>query len=76
MRAPSPLPVAGSGTIFFTEGGSETEIMYRHGFELPEFALFPLLDVPSAVTAMRDMFRAQLDGAAEVGLGFLLAGRD
>ena len=37
MRAPSPLPVAGSGTVFLTEGGSETEIMYRHGFELPEF---------------------------------------
>src|SRR3546814_8129127 len=74
MRAPSPLPVAGSGTIFFTEGGSETEIMYRHGFELPEFAMFPLLDIPSAVAALHDMFRAQLDVAAEFGFGFLLSG--
>src|SRR3546814_6973805 len=76
MRAPSPLPAAGSGTVFLTEGGSETEIMYRHGFELPEFALFPLLDIPSAVAALRDMFRAQLDVAAEFGLGFLLTGLD
>ncbi|WP_159590444.1 homocysteine S-methyltransferase family protein [Chelativorans xinjiangense] len=76
MRAPSPLPVAGSGPVFLTEGGSETEIMYRRGFELPEFAMFPLLDIPSAVTAMRDMFRAQLDVAAEFGLGFLLSGLD
>lgn len=76
MRAPSPLPAAGSSLIFLTEGGSETEIMYRHGFELPEFAMFPLLDSPSAVTALRDMFRAQLDVAAEFNLGFLLTGLD
>lgn len=76
MRAPSPLPAAGSGTVFLTEGGSETELMYRHGFELPEFAMFPLLDIPDAVTAMRDMFRAQLDVAAEFDLGFLLSGLD
>ncbi|MFC6486596.1 hypothetical protein [Nitratireductor sp. GCM10026969] len=50
--------------------------MYRHGFELPQFAMFPLLDIPSAVTVMRDMFRAQLDVAAEFGLGFLLTGLD
>lgn len=62
--------------MFLTEGGSETEIMYRHGFDLPEFALFPLLDVPRAVAALRGMFRAQLDVAAEFGLGFLLTGLD
>jgi homocysteine S-methyltransferase len=76
MRAPSPLPVAGSGTVFLTEGGSETEIMYRHGFALPAFAMFPLLDIPRAVAALRDMFRAQLDVAAEFSLGFLLSGLD
>src|SRR3546814_4364142 len=50
--------------------------MYRHGFELPEFAMFPLLDIPSAVAALHDMFRAQLDVAAEFGFGFLLSGLD
>ena len=76
MRAPSPLPAAGSGPIFLTEGGSETEIMYRHGFELPEFAMFPLLENPAAITALRDMFRAQLDVAAEFCFGFLFTGLD
>lgn len=76
MHAPSPLPPAGSGELFLTEGGTETEIMYRHGFELPEFAMFPLLDDPKAVTALRAMFGAQLDVAAEFGLSFLLSGLD
>lgn len=76
MPVKSPLPQSGSGTLFLTEGGSETEIMYRHGFELPKFAMFPLLNNPGAVIAMRDMFRAQLDVAAEFGFGFLLSGLD
>ncbi|MCH9663117.1 MAG: homocysteine S-methyltransferase family protein [Gammaproteobacteria bacterium] len=76
MSVPSPLPPYGSGEVFLTEGGSETEIMYRHGFELPEFAMFPLLDNPKAVTIMRDMYCAQLDVAAEYGLSFLLTGLD
>jgi homocysteine S-methyltransferase len=76
MQMPSPLPPAKSGHIFLTEGGSETEIMYRHGFELPEFAMFPLLDNPRAVAALRGIFRAQLDVAAEFGLGFMLTGLD
>ncbi|MEA3057580.1 MAG: homocysteine S-methyltransferase, partial [Sphingomonadales bacterium] len=33
------------GLRYLAEGGQETELMYGHGFELPQFALFPLLDV-------------------------------
>lgn len=62
--------------LFLTEGGTETEIMYKHGFELPEFAMFTLLEKPAAVTAMRDMFRSQLDVAAEFGMSMLLTGID
>lgn len=76
MAVSSRLPHAGSGEIFLTEGGSETEVMYRHGFELPEFAMFPLLENPKAVAVMRDFFRAQLDVAAEYDLSFLLSGLD
>ncbi len=76
MKVPSPLPTAGSGEIFLTEGGSETEVMFRHGFELPEFAMFPLLDNPNAITVMRDFLRAQLDVAAEFGTSFLLTRHD
>ena len=76
MPVQSPLPPAGSGEVFLTEGGTETEVLYRHGFELPEFAMFPLLENLGAITAMRGMFRAQLDVAAEFGLSFLLTGLD
>ncbi len=76
MAIQSPLPAMGSGEIFLTEGGTETEIMYRHGFELPEFSMLPLLDNPKAVSAMRDVFSQQLDVAAEFGLSFLLTGLD
>lgn len=38
--------------------------------------MFPLLDDPKAVTALRAMFGAQLDVAAEFGLSFLLSGLD
>lgn len=69
---PNPYP----GELFLTEGGTETEIMYKHGFELPEFAMFPLLENPIAVTAMRDMFRSQLDVAAEFAMSMLLTGID
>lgn len=76
MPVQSPLPPSGSGDIFLTEGGSETEIMYRHGFELPEFAMFPLLENPKAVSVLRGVFAQQLDVAAEYGLSFLLTGLD
>ena len=76
MALQLPLPPIGSGEIFLTEGGSETEIMYRHGFDLPEFAMFPLLDNPKAVSAMRGVFTEHLDVAAEYGFSFLLTGLD
>jgi S-methylmethionine-dependent homocysteine/selenocysteine methylase len=76
MRIPSPLPPIGSGELFLTEGGSETEMMYRHGFELPEFAMFPLLGNPKAVPILREMYCTQLEVAAEYGLSFLLTGLD
>jgi len=76
MTIQSPLPSMGTGEFFLTEGGTETEMMYRHGFELPEFCMLPLLDNPQAVSAMRGMFCQQLDVAAEFGLSFLLTGLD
>lgn len=76
MRAPSPFPPAGSGGIFLTEGGTETEMLYRHGFDLPEFCMLPLLDDPRAMEVLRGLFRAQLDVAAEFGLSMMLTGLD
>ena len=64
------------GKFYLTEGGTETEVMYKWGFELPEFAMFPLLDNPEADAVIRDMYRRYLDVAAEQNTGLLLNGHD
>lgn len=71
-----PFPDQVPGVDYLTEGGQETEVMYRHGFELPEFAMFPLLDQPRAVAVLRDMYTRYLDTAAGHGFGVLIGGLD
>ncbi|MEX5728099.1 homocysteine S-methyltransferase [Rhodovulum iodosum] len=64
------------GLLYLAEGGTETEIMYRHGHELREFAMFELMNKPAAVADMTDMYRRYLDMAAKHGFAALLAGFD
>ena len=52
------LPARRDGVIYLTESGIETEIMYKRGYELPEFAMFPLLENPEVVGLARAV-RAQ-----------------
>jgi S-methylmethionine-dependent homocysteine/selenocysteine methylase len=70
------FPPQRSGLLYLTEGGPETEVMYKHGFELPEFAMFPLLDDPAGVARLREMYRAVLDVAVEQACGVVLGGLD
>jgi homocysteine S-methyltransferase len=76
MSILNPFPPPNSENVFLTEGGTETEIIYRHGFELSEFAMFPLLENPKAISALRGMYSEQLDVAAQFGLSFMLTGLD
>ena len=62
--------------FYLTEGGTETEILYKWGFELPEFAMFPLLDDPQADAVIRGMYRRYFEVAAEHDTGILLNGHD
>lgn len=64
------------GTLYLTEGGTETEIMYKHGHELPHFAMYPLLDNPNAVADLKVMFEKYLDTVAESGFSALMGGLD
>jgi homocysteine S-methyltransferase len=64
------------GRFYLSEGGTETELMYKYGFELPHFAMFPLLDNPDAVSKMRDMFRSYLEVAAKHNVCALMGGLD
>jgi homocysteine S-methyltransferase len=70
------FPTQKPGSIYLTEGGIETEIMYKWGFELPHFAMFPLLDNPVAVSAMQGMYRRFLDVAAKHQTSVLMGGLD
>ncbi|MEP6786611.1 MAG: homocysteine S-methyltransferase family protein [Sphingomonadales bacterium] len=64
------------GLRYLAEGGQETELMYGYGFDLPEFALFPLLDNPAAVARLTLMYQAVLDVAVRHRMGIFLGGLD
>lgn len=70
------FPPQTKGTVFLTEGGQETEIMYRFGHDLPEFAMYPLLERPDALAALRGMYERYLDVAAAAGCSVLMGGLD
>ena len=62
--------------LYLTEGGTETEIMYKYGYELPKFAMYPLLDNPNAAKELRGMFQRYLEAAAKYGFSALVGGLD
>jgi homocysteine S-methyltransferase len=70
------FPKQQPGLNYLTEGGQETEILYKYGFELPHFAMFPLLDNPRAMTELRGMYGRYLDTAAQHGFGVVIGGLD
>ena len=70
------FPKQQPGLNYLTEGGQETEILYKYGFELPHFSMLPLLDNPRAMTKLRGMYGRYLDTAARHGFGVLIGGLD
>jgi len=70
------FPQQQPGLNYLTEGGQETEIMYKYGFDLPHFAMLPLLDDPRAMAELRGMYGRYLDTAARHGFGVLMGGLD
>jgi S-methylmethionine-dependent homocysteine/selenocysteine methylase len=70
------FPPQREGQLFLTDGGIETEIMYKWGFELPQFAMYPLLDNADAMAAIRGMYRRYLDVVAKHRLSALMGGLD
>jgi S-methylmethionine-dependent homocysteine/selenocysteine methylase len=70
------FPEQSNDTLYLAEGGSETEIMYKFGYELPHFAMFTLLENPDAVAEMKRMFERYLDTVAASGFAALMGGLD
>jgi homocysteine S-methyltransferase len=70
------FPSQKEGRFYLSEGGSETELMYKYGFELPHFAMFPLLNNSDAVLKMREMYISYLEVAAKHKICALMGGLD
>ena len=60
------------GRTYVTDGGMETTLIHREGFELPCFAAFVLLDDERGIEALRSYFRPYLAIAEEHGVGIVL----
>jgi len=69
------FPDRQAGLNYLTEGGQETEIMYKYGFDLPHFAMFPLLDDPRAMSELRGMYSRYLDTAACHSFGVVIGAK-
>ena len=60
------------GGVFLTDGGAETDLIFRRGIELPEFASFVLHDSPRSEAPVRDYFVDYLRIAGDAELGLIL----
>jgi len=76
MNTKQSFPDQQKGRFYLSEGGTETELLYKHGIELPHFAVFPLLENPTAVSTMKQMFRSYLDVVAKHKICALMGGLD
>ena len=70
------FPPRRPGLVYLTEGGTETEVLYKWGFELPEFAMFTLLGNPEADSVIEKIYDGYFDAAAATGAGMLLNAHD
>lgn len=55
-----------------TDGGLETDLLFHRGFDLPEFAAFPLVEDAAAAEVLRDYYLAYARIAADSGAGLVL----
>ncbi len=61
-----------SDTLFLTDGGLETTLVFHDGMELPYFAAFDLLKDDVGTERLRKYYQMYIDLALEHGLGFVL----
>lgn len=57
---------------FVTDGGLETDLLFHHGFDLPEFAAFPLLEDQAGRTVLDAYYDQYAAVARAAGVGLLL----
>jgi len=65
-------PPGRSETIYLSDGGLQTDLIYHHGFQIPSFAAHTLLADDRGREAVRHYFEGFLTLARTTGSGFLL----
>jgi len=61
-----------AGTLFLTDGGIETTLIFQEGLTLPDFAAFHLFKTPEGEAALRKYFRTYAEIAKRFGTGLIL----
>ncbi len=64
-----------SGELYLADAGLETDLIFNHGVEIPEFAAHTLLPDRETRTQVADYFRLFLQLAREFDAGFVLDGQ-
>jgi homocysteine S-methyltransferase len=67
----APLPQL-SGRPVVTDGGLETDLIYHHGVDLPDFAAFPLVDDERGRELLLRYYGEYVDVARRAGAGLQL----
>jgi homocysteine S-methyltransferase len=67
----APLPHL-SGRPVVTDGGLETDLIYHHGADLPDFAAFPLVDGERGRELLSRYYRDYIGIAAKAGIAVQL----
>ncbi|HZM97636.1 MAG TPA: homocysteine S-methyltransferase family protein [Vicinamibacterales bacterium] len=61
-----------TGSLFLSDGGIETTLIFHDGLELPDFAAFHLLKTAEGRAALLKYFRSYADIARRFGTGLIL----
>jgi homocysteine S-methyltransferase len=69
---PATLPLSASGSVYLTDGGLETTLIFLDGIDLPDFAVFPLLGSEDGKVHLDRYFRPYLDTAERLDSGFVI----
>jgi homocysteine S-methyltransferase len=58
--------------VFLTDSGLETDLVFNGGWDLPDFAAYPLLDRDDGRAALRSYVDAHVQVARDAGLGIVV----
>ncbi len=66
------LPQLSGDSVYLTDGGLETTLVFLDGMDLPDFAAFPLLGSEDGRVHLDRYFKPYLELAERTGAGFVL----